>query len=125
MAPGGDADTADDRGDRSTIDGTLSELVEVEARIEARVAEAELAAKRRVEEARAQARAVEQDGSRSLEEGIAALRASIEEECAASLRMLRERAEAEVDRYRGVDEATLADLSRWVVARVLEGPESS
>ena len=125
MTPVGDGDAADEREGQPPIDGALVELIEVEERVEAEVAEAEAEAERLVEAARRDARAVEQDGSTPLEEALGTLRASIEKECALSLRALAEHAEAEVERYRGADEATLRRLGQWVASRVARGSKVS
>jgi hypothetical protein len=91
MTPVGDGDVADGRSGQPPIEGALGELIEVEERIEAEVADAEAEAERLVEAARRDARAVEQDGSTPLEEALGALRASIEKECAVSVRALASR----------------------------------
>jgi vacuolar-type H+-ATPase subunit H len=106
-------------------EGALSELIELEKQIESRIAQAETQAERIVEEGRRLARAAEEDGAGSLEEVVRALRASIEQECAASLRAVAERAEVETEDYRRVDDATLSRLSQWVASRVLRGSESA
>jgi vacuolar-type H+-ATPase subunit H len=125
MTPVGDGDVADGRSGQPPIEGALGELIEVEERIEAEVADAEAEAERLVEAARRDARAVEQDGSTPLEEALGTLRASIEKECAVSVRALAEHAEAEVERYRRVDEATLCRLAQWVASRVARGSKAS
>jgi vacuolar-type H+-ATPase subunit H len=116
---------ADEHRDQSPVEGALGELIEVEERIEAEVAEAEAEAERLVEAARRDARALEQDGSTPLEEALGALRASIEKECAVSVRALAEQAEADVERYRGADEATLRRLAQWAASRVARGSKAS
>jgi vacuolar-type H+-ATPase subunit H len=125
MTPVGGGDTADERKSQPLLEGALGELIEVEERIEAEVAEAEAEAERLVEAARRDARALEQDESTPLEEALGALRASIEKECAVSVRALAEQAEAEVERYRGADEATLRRLAQWVASRVARGSTAS
>ena len=121
MTPAGDGDVSVERSERPSMEGALGELIEVEERIEAAVAMAEAEAERLVDAARRNLRALEVDGSSSLEEALAALGASVDEECAVSLRTLAERAEAEVERYRHVEEATLRRLARWVASRVAGG----
>ena len=105
--------------------GALSELIEVEERIEAEVAEAEASAARLVEEARHDARRLDKDGSDALEQALWSLRASIEEEAAASAHALAKGGEDEALRYRRVDEATVGRLARWVASRVVEGSGAS
>jgi hypothetical protein len=108
----------DELEDPLPLEGALSELVEVEARIELEVAEAEARAERLVEAARRESGSVELSGGPSLETARHALRASIEQECAALERDLAARAETEADRYRSVDEALLGRLAQWVASRV-------
>jgi hypothetical protein len=56
MTPSSAGDPADARNDQPAIEGVLSELIEVEQRIEAEVTEAEAGAERLVEAARRDAR---------------------------------------------------------------------
>jgi F0F1-type ATP synthase membrane subunit b/b' len=123
--PVDDGDIADERIDRPPVDGALRELIKVEERIEVEVAEAETEAQRIVERARRNVRAVGQDERTSFEEALGVLRAEVEKECVVSERELVEGGAAEVERYRGVDEAKLRRLAQWVASRVAGGSEAS
>jgi F0F1-type ATP synthase membrane subunit b/b' len=122
MTPTRDGEVADGS---TSAEGTLGDLIELEEQIEAQVVQAKAEAQRIVAEARQSARAAEEDGTASLEDAVGALRESIDAECTASVRVLRERAEAEAERYRRVDDETLTRLSRKIASRALSGAEHS
>lgn len=128
LAPGGEHrcarrawSVADEREAPQPVEGVLRELIETEARIEAEVAESRRQAEQLVSAAREEAAAMERDGGPALEDALGTLRASIESECDARVRELAEEAEAELARYRGVDDATLGRLAAWVASRVTIG----
>jgi len=125
MARSRQGDRPEKGADLQPVEGALGELIEVEERIEAEVAEAEAEARRLVDAARQDAQRLEKDGSAALDEALRSLRAALEEESAASVQALMEGADAESDRYRRVDEATIRRLARWVASRVAEGSGAS
>lgn len=110
---------------RSPVGGALGRLIEVEERIEVELAEAEAEARRIVEQARRNAQTLEQDGSSSLDEALDALRRSVEKECAVAEREIVDGAEADVERYRGIDPAMQRRLAQWLASQVAGGSKAS
>jgi vacuolar-type H+-ATPase subunit H len=99
--------------------GTLESLLQLERRIEAEIAAVRAEAEQRVESARDEARRLESDAGGSIEAALSDLRDSIERQTAAEIEQQARAARAEAERYRDVDEQTLARLALGVVARIL------
>lgn len=106
--------------DTQAAKGALSSLIELERRIENELAAAEAEAAQIVEAAAAEARSfANDDGALAVE--LAALREAVERDAAAVIRRLEGDARAAEERYRGVDDAQLDALARWLTLRVLGG----
>jgi len=111
-----------------TKQDALSELIEVERRIEQEVEAAQIEAARIIEAARRDEGSRAEEVDASIASALESLRLSIERECETSIRSIEEDAQAELARYREVDSEVLRRLARWLVARVAggtDGPASS
>lgn len=118
----------DEQGREQTKQDALSELIEVERRIEQEVKAAQIEAARIVEAARRDANSRAEEVDTSIASTLESLRLSIERECETSIRSIEADAQAELERYRKLDSEALRRLARWLVARVAggaDGPTSS
>lgn len=113
-----------DEAGRAAV-GTLRGLLEVEERIEAEVAAAQAEAARRVAAAQRDADAMAQSGGEPVDERLRPLREAVQRDCQAAVHAIEERAEADLERYRRLDDVTLGELARWVAARLVEAAAST
>ena len=125
MARTSDDDRPEKGAEMPPVQGALGELIEVEKRVEAEVAEAEVEARQLVEAAQREAQRLGTDSSAALEEALHSLRTELAEESAALAEALAEGADAEMERYRRVDEVTVRRLAQWVASRVVRGSGAS
>jgi vacuolar-type H+-ATPase subunit H len=123
MGPRGVERSVDEQSREQTKQDALSELIEVERRIEQEVKAAQIEAARIIEAARRDAESRAEEVDASIASALESLRLSIENQCETSIRSIEADAQAELERYREIDSEALRRLARWLVARVAGGGE--
>jgi hypothetical protein len=115
------AGNVDEDRDAPAPGGGLAELIELERRVEAELAAAEVESVRVLESAQQEARARREASNGALDAALRSLREQTRRASADSQRAIEARAEAEVARYEQVDERTVEALGRFVAARINRG----
>lgn len=105
----------------TTTTGALAELIQLERRMDAQLADAEAEAARRVEVARRAALAGLEGSDPSGQEALAALREAVARECDLAVREAEERARVDAECYERLDDRAVRELARCVVAWLAGG----